>query len=210
MTVKRLHLTFFPPLKGARFDTNARWSLTAWGDVIVCSSYQVCCRVYSIANKAHRWICSDSATLVRFPKIIRAVRETVKILLNYLFNSRFLLLLLFYVVSENDSHVRVSCEVIRIYRCQVIAHGRVVVWRTQITTWGMRGRGVEWRHAVKKISFVDISRVTCMILVYIWKNLRVFFPIAYGAGCLNDVWAFRIVMSWMLLKLLSEGNRSLK
>lgn len=69
LIANRLHLTFFSPLKSRWLHSNARWSLTAWGDVIVCSSYQVCCRIYSIANKAHRWICSNSATLVRFPKI---------------------------------------------------------------------------------------------------------------------------------------------
>lgn len=44
-----------------------------------------------------------------------------------LFNSRFLLFLLFYVVAQNDSHVCVSREVIRVDGSQIIAHRRIVV-----------------------------------------------------------------------------------
>lgn len=105
-------------------------------------------------------------------------------------HSRFLLLLFFDVVAQNDSHVGVSGEVIRIHGSQVIAHHLVVVWGAQIAARRVRRRCVERRHTIEEISVVDGTRLDCVILIDVGQDLSVLLAVSDGACRLNYVRAF--------------------
>lgn len=82
--------------------------------------------------------------------------------------------------------------------------------RAQITAGRVWRCRVQRRHAVEEIRFVHVAHLTRTVFVNVRKDLRVLLAVSDRACRLNDVRTLRVMVPRMLLKLLGEGDWSLK